>query len=421
MKRILTLIALIAFIMLNATACNNFSGGKETVKFVYMSSQPQLAMYKEIMTGFEKKYPQYKVKGIDSGWSAYAQKVYSMFSGGDAPDLFYAQEYFVYASRDSLLDITEFTSKDPEFNWDNFFPQARQLLDVNGKYYGLLSGVDTRVFYANKEKFERAGIKMPTKSWSVEEFSKAVKAMSQVDSSDPNNTEFGFGFEPGLDRLVPYLWSAGAEIFDNSGKFIFNTPTIKETLKKFVDLRIRDNAMPTLESMLQTGLPTSFFTGKIGMIYHGRYLVPELMQNAEIEWDIVPVPYVKKPAALMEGKIYSIAKTAKNKEGGWRLLRYMTMEEGAEVMMRYGDIVPAVKSIAYSDAFIKWGGNLNNRVFLDQLEYARPDPLFRQKNAAKMAGRIGETIWLMFMGQVEVEAGCKKIEEETQKVQFETI
>lgn len=419
-RRMIACLCMLVIVAILTFSCGRMISNNRQITFVYMSSQSQSAMYKEIISGFEKKYPQYKVKGIDTSRTAYAQKLYSMFSSGSEPDLFMAQDYDTYAERDVLFDLQEFIAKDNGFNWDSFFPQLKQILEYDGKIFGLPFSVDTRLFYINKEKFKRAGLEIPYDGWSVAEFSKAVRSMSIIDKSDPVKSEYGFGFEPDSESLMPYIWSVGADVIDSKGRYLFNTSRIREVLKTFVALRVKDQAMPSLEAMLESGIVVPFFNGKLGMIYHGHYLVPELVASAKIDWDVVPVPYIKENAALMECRIFSIAKQAKNKDGAWKLLRYMVLEEGARVMLSYGDGIPAVKSIAYSDAFLKWGnGKIHNEVFLKQLEYARPDPLLRMKHAAKMRSRSGEKIWNMFMGQLDVDKGCREAETEVRKVQEE--
>jgi multiple sugar transport system substrate-binding protein len=420
LRPLMTVISVLAAVTILAISCGLIGGNNRLITFVYLSSQAQSVIYKDVISGFEKKYPPYKVKGIEVGRSAYPQKVYSMFSGGSVPDLFMAEDYYAYAGRDALLDLNEFIAQDSDFSWGNFFPQCKKAVKLGDKIFGLPYGVDTRVFYINKEKFRRAGLEIPYDGWSIAEFSKAIRAMTVIDQMNPNNTEYGFGFEPASDSLIPYLWSVGANLFDAKGRFVFNTPRIREVLKTFVAFRVKDQAMPPLESMLESGIVSPFFAGKIGMIYHGRYLMPELVTDAKIDWDVVPVPYIKEKAALMECKIFSIAKKAGNQEGAWKLLRYIVMEEGAQTLLKYGDIVPAVKSIAFSEDFLNWGeGDIHNGVFLKQLEYARLNPLLREKNAGKMQSRVSEKIWRMFMGQVDVDRGCREAEEEVRKAQKE--
>ncbi len=418
MKSLIIIAAVSVAVAIMALSCGGIAGNNHIITFAYMSSPSQAAVFKEVISGFETKYPQYKVKGINTSRVAYSQKIYSMFSSGSAPDLFMAQNYDTYARSDALLDLGEFIAKDTEFSWEKFFPQTKQVIEYNGKIFGLPYGVDTHLFYINKEKFQRRGVEIPYDGWSIAEFGRAIRAMTAINKADPDKSEYGFGFEPDSDSIVPYILSVGADLIDAKGRYVFNTSRIREVMKTFIAFRVKDQAMPSIETMLKSGIVAPFYAGKIGMIYHGRYLVPELVAGAKIDWDVVPVPTIKEKAALMDCKIFSIAKQAKNRDGAWKLLRYMVMEEGAKMLLSYGDVIPSMKSIAYSDAFLNWGGGkIHNIVFLKQLEYASPDPLLREKNAAKMQSRVSEKIWKMFMGQMDVEKGCREAESEVRKVQ----
>lgn len=392
----------------------SIQSGKNRIVFLTMASAPQEVMYKQIVKDFQKKYPQYKVTLITTGWSGYDQKVYGMFSGGQAPDLFYCPNYYSYVLTDSLRGLEDYIGSDPEFSWNDFFDQAKKLVDVDGKIYGLPESVDARVFYVNKEMFQKNNLEIPYDGWTIQEFQKTVRAMTRKSPENPAENEYGFGFEPAIDRVLPYIHSAGIRI-EKDGKFVFNTPKIREVLKILVDLRIVDEAMPSLETILQSGVP--FFTGQVGMMYHGRYLVPELIANSTIDWDVVPLPVINEPAGMMDGKIFSIAKTAKNPDGAWKLLRYMIFEEGADTLVSFGDIVPPLKSKAYSDAYLKWGGDrgIHNEVFINQILTSHLWPFSREKNRAKAQDRLNEKIWLMFMGNISIEQACKQAEEEVIK------
>jgi ABC-type glycerol-3-phosphate transport system substrate-binding protein len=249
------------------------------------------------------------------------------------------------------------------------------------------------------------------------EFRAAAKKMTYVDDSNPSSTQYGFAVDVNPERFIPFFWSNGGDVIAGD-KLVFNTPAIRNVLRFFVDMRIKDKIIPPLEAQLQEGNVVPFMTGQIAMYMAGRYLVPELLSGTSIQWDVIPLPYFVKPAASLEGSQFGIPARAKNPKAGIVFMKFLAYEEGARIIADFGDTIPALSDLANSKDFLEWKG-INNKAFLDQLQYASYIDLKKRPNGEKIMSRMGETIWNMFLGQESVEKGCEKIEKEIQAVDKE--
>jgi multiple sugar transport system substrate-binding protein len=83
------------------------------------------------------------------------------------------------------------------------------------------------------------------------------------------------------------------------------------------------------------------------MIFTTFGQVPYYQKNVtDFEWDIAPVP--AKVAQRQEGSliVFCIPKDAKNPEGAWELLKYMSGNDGATAFAQAGYFIPALPSAA---------------------------------------------------------------------------
>lgn len=407
---ILIMVMLAGYFSIFSCAGKGFTN-RTTVKCVFMASPNQVKMYNEIVSAFKKKYPQYKVVVSYYDAEYYNQKVNELFIGNEEPDLLQLDDNRTYARKGILQDLSKFILHDPDMAWNGFFPATRQLVEYQQGIYGFPVSLDTEVFYINKDKFKKAGIKVPYAGWTMAQFIKAARAMTKINVVDLTNAQYGFWIQPRFEALIPYIWSAGADIIDKDKNFTILDPKIKEVFQLFADLRLRDQYMAPLDLMTTTDLVELFSSGKIGMIASGRSFAPEIVAASRINWDVVPLPVIGDGSALVNGRICVIPIKARNKSGGWQFLRFMVLEEGAQIMLSAGDSIPPSMHLAYSSSFSNWGSmDIHNGVFLKQLECGRVNLLEQQQWSSNIIENIDEGIRSIFLGQTTVSSQLDMLE-----------
>lgn len=409
LKRAIPLLLLITSLF----SCKN-DQEKVSIRFACLASPPQERMYKELVSAFEKRYPNIHVELRCFAWESYGRQIDKLFKQNQAPDLFRIQNYYQAIKAGQLKELDAYL-KSSDFSWDDFFPQIPSFLSYNRFHYGLFTGLDSLVIFANKEMFEKAKIPFPVTGWSYEEFHSALKKLTSLQNTDHSEQHFGIAFEPTLNRLFPFIWSAGADISSDS-RIHFQNPSVVETIRSLSSLALVEKSLPPVSMMMDHGNFELFLEQRTAMIIHGRYLIPELMAKAGFSWDVLPLPVLKKKASLLQGSLFGISSKSRHPDEAWKLLKFMVKEEGREILLSYGDIIPPQISDANSDGFLRWGGNINNRVFLDNITSGSFHPLQKRDDFTNINSKIGSRLWNIFSGSLTVEEGTKAIDEDLKDI-----
>ncbi len=388
----------------NCTNKENLLPADKVIKMMFWASAAQLPMYQEIKSAFEKKYPDYKLKLYNFSWQGYNQKLISIVTGGDVPDVLKLYELSTYADKGTLMSLDDFIKEDKSFDKNQFVKDILKAGMFNNKIYALPVSMDTTVLFVNKELFRKANIKIPYNGWTWSEFVKIARKLT-----DKKHKIYGFTLDINISRFYSFIWSNGGKLLENN-KINFTSKNVLDVLNSLVELRIKDNVIPSLQGMMEQGNVTPFFSGKIAMYLGGRYFVPELRKAKNLDWDVVPLPYFRKRADYIYPNLFGIPSGAKNKKGAWKLLKFLTLEEGADIVMKYGDSTPTLKRLLDSKAFLEWGGK-NNKIFRDAIKDGRFSKIeYISGKRKRVEDILNQKLWLMFLGTEKVAQAAKDAE-----------
>jgi multiple sugar transport system substrate-binding protein len=104
--------------------------------------------------------------------------------------------------------------------------------------------------------------------------------------------------------------------------------------------------------------------------------VPTLREIEGFTWDVAPLPIMKEAATVLHSDAYCMAASTEHKDAAWKFIEFAVGQRGQEILAATGRIVPILKSVAESDAFLKGttvGASAvtlapaNSRVFLENL------------------------------------------------------
>ncbi|WP_372469125.1 extracellular solute-binding protein [Microbacterium maritypicum] len=182
--RIAVAAAAVAALALPLSACAGGDGaatdGEVEISFFHRwPNEPKNTYYSDIVAEFEKENPDVKVKVESVLNDAYKDKVKVVAGSANAPDvLFTWSGSFVdeLVSNDALLDLGPWLEKDTEFR-DSFYPSQLAAFTVDGAPYGLPVGMQSKLFFYNKEVFEELGLEVPT-TW--DEFIDVLEAIKDA-------------------------------------------------------------------------------------------------------------------------------------------------------------------------------------------------------------------------------------------------
>jgi ABC-type glycerol-3-phosphate transport system substrate-binding protein len=108
-------------------------------------------------------------------------------------------------------------------------------------------------------------------------------------------------------------------------------------------------------------------------------------------FDVAPVPHKKVRMTGLAAHYVVMSYTSKKKDAAWDFIKFLVSKESQILTSEYGNNIPAMKSVAESDKFLKNKNtpDINNRVFLNELDHASEwffeecayiNPSFIQKN-----------------------------------------
>ncbi len=113
---------------------------------------------------FQEKYPDIKVKAEYTGWDGHLSRLTTQVAGNTEPDVMQTNwNWLPIFSRDGM-GFFDMNKQADALHIDNFPKNAIEMTTVNGKINGLPVSMTSRVFYYNKQQWEKAGVDYP-KTW----------------------------------------------------------------------------------------------------------------------------------------------------------------------------------------------------------------------------------------------------------------
>jgi len=216
------------------------------------------------------------------------QKLTVALQGDEAPDITYQYGSSLpsVAAAPGLVDLTDWTQQ-PDVNWEDFVPGAREAATFDGKVLGIPALIDNLAIVYNKTLFDEAGLEYPNADWTWEDLRAAAKALT-----DPAKKQFGFSYpmdasEDSVWHYEPLLWQNGGSILnEDNTQAAFNSPEGVEALDVLAGMAVDDKSVfLDLQNSPYTGL---FNSGKIGMLETGP-------------WDLASFPDVDYGVEILPG------------------------------------------------------------------------------------------------------------------------
>lgn len=396
-----------------ASAPAQTGGAKVTLTWSTPGNPDELKVYETLAQDFMAKNPTIEVK-TDRSSSDY-QKLVTLIAGGTAPDLIFAtiNNWPAFASRNVFLPLDDFIKKD-SYDLDDFYPQIIKPYRYDGKkfgagqLYGLPKEIAIRSMFYNADLFTGAGITQlpgPTDVWSWDQFIDMTKKTTKTEGG--RTTQYGYVQETWWGPWMIWSWSAGGEAVDdpfNPTKSTLDDPKVLAGYQTWTDFVTALKTAPPAAVTKEQGKSEMFAAGKGATYNNGRWMVP-LFRKSTFKWDVMPMPKKDQRAQLLTGSIFGIYKGSKNPDAAWKLLSYVVGKEGQSKMTELGLLLPSRKSVAESDVFLKSVPPANNKVYTDELEFAKVLPM--HPKYPEMEKAVGDENDLVLGGQKSAADGLK--------------
>lgn len=295
-------------------------------------------IWSEYAREVSKVHPDINVKvSLTGSFDNYWDKLQTQLASNTAPDIISIQGQRMpgFAARDTFQSLRPFIDEDPDFDFEDFFPAARQNLSFQEKAYGLSFNFGPLILYYNKDLFNNASVPDPdpTKPMTWERFREIAKEIAR-----PGANQYGTSHGSAFTYSIPWIWSAGGDYMNaEETECTLDSAESVEALEFLVGLYRDGIAAPITDLANINEAFEDFTSGQIGMYIDGPWLFGGLSDDAEFDWDVAPVP--EGPAGSItygDGSGFGISQSTESPEAAWKALKVILSVENQKELAKIG-------------------------------------------------------------------------------------
>lgn len=409
---------LAATALLGAAALAACGGGDSaddgTLKMVVWGGDLDKETYQARIDLLEAENPDIKVDLQLIPADQYAQKVQTMISGGDGPDIMQvAENVNSYSSKGQLVPLDEYIESSG-LDMEARFGPVSDLYSYEDETYAIPDRSGAMILYYNKDIFDAAGVEYPTAEWTQEDAEAAMAATTVP------GEQWGFTGAGWWAQWWSFAYQNGGQIIDDSGQPTVNSPEVVEALQWANDLTYKHHYVPTAAEYADMGPDmggdSAFAAGTVAMNATGFWGIGGLIES-DINWGIAPLWGGKEQAVSAFGSGLAVTRDSENPEQAFEAIDFLTDTEAQTVIIDKAQDVPANLEVQQSDAFLKpaWAPEgLNMGAFGESSEFIFRAPFIPEWNEMQAAfdDNLG-TFW--------AEGGDAQTELDKVQAQLETI
>lgn len=346
------------------TTTRTSAKGKTVLTYTRWGDPAEMESTVELIAQFERENPDITVRVDVVGWGQYWQKIKTATVTGSAQDVWLMSPSYIeqYASAGHVLDLMPFIQADGDFKADDYFPHAfdafcysgtgddmRQAPFGQGALYAFTRDYNGAVLFYNRDHFDALGLAYPTADWTWDDLVETARKLTIDFDRDGVIDQWGYG---GLNYNALGHVIGGQPIDAQTRRANYSSEPVVKAIGFCRDLIYKYKVHPP--PVVQIDETESFTTGKISMTVAGVWNIRSF-NRAEHKWDIAPVPLDSKSRtryASGDGMGHCIYARTQHPQEAWRLVKFLSGEEGQRALARSGTSVPVLKKAALSDDFL---------------------------------------------------------------------
>lgn len=340
----------------STVACSGSSGQQQDEKVTTLSivsgNNPWAAGVKKLLPEYEQKTgvkvnietfgneqlnDQYKVK-LNAGSSDMDIMVYQ------------PQDVMREFSRNKwLTDLTDYTSKDSAWNWNDFQKPAQEAAQLDGKVYGVPLMTERHVMYYRSDILKANNIEVPK---TLDELKAAA-----VKLHDPAKGFYGITMRgqkvPSVTQFSSFLYSFGGD-FAKDGKATVDSPEAIKAYTFYGDL-LKTAGPPGATNMGFVEASAIFAQGNAAFYLDADSQAYNFLDKTKSNV-VDTVAYGSFPAGPAGSKPYNIvpwvagvSEFSKKKDAAFEFIKWATSEEMFKKIM-VSDTVPSPRQSTWDDA-----------------------------------------------------------------------
>ena len=342
------------------------SGSGEKIQITYinwnLATEEENNLERRMIEEYEKRNPDIDIVIADYiDTSDYANSLTTAAAGGKLPDVLALQNIPSALSNEWLMDITEFTTDDED--WNKISKPVIESTKYGEGTYAVPSGQFLAGYFVNKDLFESENIKQPETGYTFEELETAIKSINK-----PNKNIIGLGGELQMLEWYPSLTNdnLGWYTFDGE-KYNVNDPSFKEGILKANELTKNGYVYDSLpqdqkDKFSGTNEDEVWLQGEIAVRYDGTWSAPNY-NKANFEYEFIGLPNNKN---VIINDYMGISKTSKHAQEAYDFAKWMSfskegtlarIEIGTENDLSWGSL-PILNDNEVNEKYFAWN-NIN--------------------------------------------------------------
>ncbi len=307
-------------------------------------------------------------------WGQYWDLLRTNAAGGDLPDVFTMSQtfFYTYASNDVLLDLQPYFDEagvDTSL-WGSGMIDPYRWGDDQDLYAGPVNWDTIAIFY-NKDMFEAAGLELPTADWTWDDFADAAAKLTNAEQ-DVYGAAVYAEYQAGYPNWIAATGTTPVVEAGRARCTLTDDGSIEALnfLKGLYD----QGYMPSI-SVVGGASPDDAFNfwlaGKLAMVAGGSWKLPEALEKATFNWDVVQLPRhpeTGRTRSIVHSVGYVASASVTNPDLAANLIVYLVSDEGQQFFADAGGVAPA--NPAMQQRWVEAFGDtsVNIQTFVDALE-----------------------------------------------------
>ena len=333
-----------------------------TITIFDFGGEADQKVYAEAHARFNEEFPNVTI--VDnftpvSTWSEYSNKIVTQVAGGQAPDIINIaiEGARLLQSKDLLIPLDDIMAQDPDSAelTDDVHPALILPFNIDGKTWYVPHSWNNMVIHYNTKMFAEAGIEPPKADWTWSDFLEIAKALT---TGEGDNKVFGFGIPFFNFGLTPWLLTNDTYQLDELWtKSNLDDPAVVESVQFVHDLVHEHGVSPAVEGTDNNNL---FVSGRLAMSGWGHWPIQGFIANDFKDFDVQYWPGNKKSTSVFGVGGWGISKETPHSDIAWELIKELTSVETIQATADVGVAIPARRSVAESEAFLRVPGQLED-------------------------------------------------------------
>jgi multiple sugar transport system substrate-binding protein len=278
------------------------SGGVVRITLWHGQNQSAQKTIESLVDAFNRTHKNIKV---DAETGAPADNLYSKITaalaGGSYPDVSFqfGPNVASLARSPKAVDLTDAVKGDG-WNWDDFFPAAREAVTIDGRVRAVPAVIDSLAVLYNRKLFKQAGLEEPKPGWTWDDFRADAKAMTDESKGRFGTGWPGVGDEDTVWRIWPLVWQAGGDVLSSDGKTAGFAGESGQRAFDTVAGLAADKSVYVDKTVGSEQMYRVFLAGRMGMVPTGPWELPEVL-NSKVDYGVAPMPALEGEPTTISG------------------------------------------------------------------------------------------------------------------------